>query len=506
MTSLLDRHAPHIVGRLECLDRVIVTGTLPGICHVQGMTSYLYGHNIRIFDYTKFVNPLREQLRDLAVHAAAEQGLEIEYVAKNNFRKEERIRKIIDQRGDHPGLVHVFSAMEACTTYKARQGRDTGYPFLKYDNGKCLHYYFYFIDEVFGLCYLRVQTWCPFRLQFYFNGHHWLARQLDRQGIGYELLDNAFVRIDDFAKAQEMADAFVVAQLHRLLDRYAARCCPIFKVFGVRYHWSIMEAEYASDVVFAKPKYLQPLYEHISRTAIHTVKPDRVATFLGKKLDPKFEGELGNHFHTRIEGTCIKHHIDRRAIIKMYDKHGRVLRIETTVNDITFFKHHRKVEHRDGTSSIKQAKLKKTIYSLPTLVQLIRAANNRYLAFVSEIEDPTTGIRQIKKLTEPVRHHGRSFKGLNPFRQEDHEVLQAIVRGEHNISGMTNKTLRRLLANKTSQQISRVLKRLRLHGLIKRVGRSYKYYLTTWGRRTILALLKLQVMVLLPTLAQQVIG
>ena len=62
---------------------------------------------------------------------------------------------------------------------KAGVNKRTHETFLKPTTGKCLHYYFYFIDEELGLCYLRVPTWCPFRLQFYFNGHSWLARQLD---------------------------------------------------------------------------------------------------------------------------------------------------------------------------------------------------------------------------------------------------------------------------------------------------------------------------------------
>ena len=72
--------------------------------------------------------------------------------------------------------------------------------------GRCLHHYVYFIDKELGLCYLRIPTWAPFRLQFYFNGHNWLARQLEKKGIGYQQVDNAFVHLDDFKKAQKLAD------------------------------------------------------------------------------------------------------------------------------------------------------------------------------------------------------------------------------------------------------------------------------------------------------------
>jgi len=502
MSTLIDRYEDRISGCLDCLDRVVITGTLPGVCHADGMTQFLFGKKIRIFDYTQFAAPLREAIRSNAEQIADEHGIEIEFVAKQHIRKEDLVRKVLAERGEHPGLVHILSAMESCTAFKPWHDKNTHKTFLKATTGKCLHYYFYFIDEQFGLCHLRVPTWCPFRLQFYFNGHHWLARQLDRKRIGYELQDNAFVQIDDWDKAQRLADAFSVKQLHRTLDGYVKRYCPAQKAFGVRYHWSIMQAEYASDIVFHKADDLKPLYETITHTAIHAVKPDHVATFLGRKLHGNFTGELGNHYHTRIEGTRIKHHMAGKASIKMYDKLGRVLRIETTVNDVTFFKHYRKVEHRDGTSSMKQAPLKKHIYSLPTLVALCYAANDRYLAFVSQLENPSTGLKQVKRIAEPKRHNDRSFRGFNVLSDDDHRLFLTIARGEFAINGITNRAIRRIMTHKTGSQISRLLKRLRLHGLMKKVGRTYKYYLTKLGRATVLSALKLRELVVIPSLAE----
>jgi hypothetical protein len=501
MNTLTERYARQIAGGLQCLDRVIITGTLPTICHAGGMTSFLFKQGIRIFDYTQFVEPLRDRIRKNAEQLAAEAGIEIDFIRRKNFRKEDRIQAILRKRGHHPGLVHIFSAMELCNAYKPWHDKKTHRTFLKPTGGKCLHYYFYFIDQRFGLCYMRVPTWCPFRLQFYFNGHSALARALDQYGIAYTLRDNAFVDIDGWDMAQKLADAFDVEQLQRTLDRYAAQFCPVNKDFDQRYHWSIMQAEYATDIVFKRMADLQPLYEHITRTAIHAVKPDHVATFLGRKLHPNYLGELGNHYHTRIEGTRIKHHMAGKASIKMYDKFGRILRIETTANDVSFFKHYRKVEHRDGTSSLKQAPMKKTIYSLPALMDLSRAANRRYVEFVSSIDDPNAGLKGVQKIAAPAETNGRSVRGFNLFHREDHRLFVAISRGEFTISGLTNRALRRVLSDKSGSQISRLLKRLRLHGLLKRVGRTYKYYLTKLGRRAIIAALKLRELVVIPAFA-----
>jgi hypothetical protein len=185
MSSLLERYADKIDGVLGCYDRVVIQGTLPGLCYAQGMTSHLFGANIRVFDYTKFAEPLRDLIVANAKRVAEAEGIEIEFIRRSRgFRKEDRIQEILAQRGHHQGLVHIFSAMEMCTTYKPWHDKKTGKTFLRADSGKCLHYYFYFIDPVLGLCYLRVPTWCPFRLQFYFNGHNPLAGALKKRGMG----------------------------------------------------------------------------------------------------------------------------------------------------------------------------------------------------------------------------------------------------------------------------------------------------------------------------------
>ena len=261
-----------------------------------------------------------------------------------------------------------------------------------------------------------------------------------------------------------------------------------------------MQAEYATDIVFCKQADLQPLYEELVRTAVHAVKADTIATFLGRTLSTQYEGEMGNRFNIRIEGTRIKHTMGP-ASLKLYDKFGLILRIETTVNDLTFFKHYRQVEHRDGSKETKWASMQKTIYSLPALRELLEAANRRYLEFLSTIEDPRNGRDKLDKLSQPVRQHGRSYPGFNLFDWGDEKLLRAIVRGEFNIRGLQNKTLRRLLGDKSSGQVSRLLKRLRLHGLIKKAGRSYKYYVTQFGKQVIITALKLRELVVIPQLA-----
>jgi hypothetical protein len=501
VTLLTDRYAEQIAGVVSCYDRLIIMGTLPGVCYAEGMAKHLRTRGIRLFDYARFVEPLHEEIRQNAERLAQEHGLEIEYIrSAHTFRKEERIRALLAKRGSHPGLVHIFSALEPCTAFTPWRDKASGQTRLRYKDGKGLHYYFYFIDEEFGLCYLRVPTWAPFRLQFYCNGHNWLAGQLHQAGIAVEPLDNTFRHIGDYVQAQALADAFPVERLHCTLDTLATRYCPVLAHFGVTYHWSLMQVEYATDLIFHRQNDLRPLYDTLVRTAIHAVKPDQVATFLGRKLTGHYTDELGNDFHTRVEGACLKHHMGPVAL-KLYDKQALVLRIETTVTDVSFFRHHRRVEHRDGTSETKLAPLRRTIYSLAPLRELLLAANRRYLAFLSDLSDPSAGVTRIERVAEPVRQDDRSYRGFNLFGAEDVALFTALARGEWQISGFRNSSLRRVLPQYSGPQLSRLLKRLHVHGLIKKIGHTYKYYLTPAGQRVVLTALKLRECVVIPALA-----
>jgi hypothetical protein len=498
MEPFTERHASKIAGVLSCYDRVVITGTCPAIGHAKSATTFLYTHHVRIFDYAQWAQPFRQELRANAERLAHDNGLEIEFIRKKNFRKEERIKRLLETRGTQPGLVHIFSAMEPCDSYKPWHDKASGKTYLTWDPAKCLHYYFYFIDPELGLCYLRVPTWAPFRLQFYYNGHNELAKKLDKHGIAYTLADNAFLTVADWDKAQRLADAVRPDRLHKRLDRFARTYCPVIRHFG-SFHWSLMQLEYATDIVFRRQADLRPIYEELVRTAIHAVKPEHVAPFLGRKLTAAFEGELGNDFHTRIEGTCIKHQM-RQASIKMYDKHGLILRIETTANDVSFFKHYRKVEHRDGPASMTVAPVKKSIYSLIDLLTLMADSNRRYLEFLSAIDDPTAPLHDLDKLSRPVHEGDRTYRGFNLFHGDDLDLFRALLQGHFNISGFTNRQLRAVLPTKTGRQLSALLKRLYKHGLIKKIRRTYKYYLTALGKRAAAAALKLREMTIIPLL------
>ena len=165
------------------------------------------------------------------------------------------------------------------------------------------------------------------------------------------------------------------------------------------------------------------------------MKAEQVATFLGRHITPLLAQEIGSQFSTRIEGTCIKHRFGKCSI-KMYDKLGIVLRIETTTNDVSFFKHHRKVEHRKGPPTRDLAPVKKSIYSLIDLREILLGCNRRYLAHLSALDDFSAGVRALDRVTKPREVDGKTVKGINFFEPGDSALLHALQNPRVNIAGI----------------------------------------------------------------------
>ncbi len=279
---LTERRAPKLHGAWSCCDRIIVTGRLPGACYAGATTGFPYPRGMRIFVYPKFAQPLRERIRERAQEVCAANGVSIEHVNKSHLRKQELVARVLAVRGDAPGLVHVLWAMQSCPSYKPWLDKSNGHIFLRGDTGKCLHCYFYFIDEAFGLCFLRVPTWAPFGLHSSIATP--TARWRARSGV-----------------------------------RASSSC-----------RRTTPSCASSTELMFRSEQSLVPLDDAISRQAVLAADAPCVAGFLGQKITPALAAEIGSRLSTRIQGRCIKHRMGA-AGVKVCDTFSRVLRIETTV-------------------------------------------------------------------------------------------------------------------------------------------------------------------------------
>lgn len=509
-TDLTQRYAKEIKGVLHCFDRLVLFGTYKAIGWPGAMGQHLFERGVRLLEYPKdYANTLRLEMAQRVKAVAKEEGLPVLQVNAGQ-RKESLVERILACRGRREGLVCVLGAMERCRCYKVGKNSATGFLELQWSQGKCEHYYVYFIDAEFGLGYLRIPTWAPFRLQAYLNGHDWLERRMKVRGIRFTKADNCFTHIQDFAAAQALTRNFKPERLHRFLDRLAARLVAVHGRFGHSLHWSVYQAEWATDIVFRNERVLPELYRQIVRTAAIEVACPDIYRFLGKRPAARGKAEVSSRLQTLVQGTRLKHTLGATSL-KLYDKAGSVLRIECATSDITSFSHYRQVEPRrspdrkvpaGSSAESKYAPMRKTLYSLPALAEAMQACNQRYLAFISQWPDRTAERHELRTLTKSVRDtKDRSYRGVNFFCEPDLCFLQALLRGEHQIAGLRNRSLQPYLPGWTPEKIGRTLRRFRMLKVLKPVAGTRKYYLTRRGMNLLVAGRQLTERIIIPSLA-----
>jgi len=499
--DLVSRYQDRLLGSLHCFDRVIIHGTLIDVAHPGALLVSMHAAGFKPRDLARFARPITLKVRDHIIGLARQHGIEIEMVTRKNFRQEDRVASILKTRGTHAGLVHIFAVKESGTVFDTRHARADGYAQVIARRGACLHYYLYWMDPLLGLIHVRVPTWLPLRLQVYFNGHSWLVNQLQAAGISYQLADNALSQCGDWKRAQELADALDPRDLHDKLKQLTQLCCPVSSQFPNGYHWCLTQVEYAQDLVFKDQATVDELFEELARQALLAIKADDVARFLGKRLPMGHDTQLNSHLGRRHAGLRLKHSFGP-ASVKLYNKPGGVLRLEMTTYDVSFFKHYRQVVHQDGTKEQCLAAMKKSIYSLRDLAQLMQAGLKRYSQWLASLRDHTPGQQDVRRLGQPAHdQQGRSYRGFNPFLEEDEKVLQTLLRGEHALAGLTARRLRSLLEGWSRGRISRLLKRFRLHGLLRKIGHTYTYHLTALARRVVTAVLDIKNNIIVPQLA-----
>ena len=496
MKRFLKKHAPKIRGVISCFDRLLFKGYLP-IGWAGAMEHFMHQQGLLVKDFKRFVQQASDCVKEHAkgiAHKARRPYIHL----TGPIRKEQKAREIATRDGITKGLICVFAAVEACQSFKMVYGE--GRPRLINARRKCLCLYFYFIDRELGFMHLRLQSWFPFTVQVCLNGHDWLARKLHDRGIPFQQRDNAFLNIGDFAKAQSFAHRFARKNWPRILSAFARRANPLMNdlLKGKTYYWITEQAEFATDVLFKNPASLTPLYEKLARHATVCFGAEDVLTFLGRKLHGNFQGEVLTHYKKRWPGLRVKHTIQHNGI-KMYDKHGCVLRVETVINRPYPFKV-RRWGKRGGRLVLGWFPMAKRVSNLPRYAEVSFAANQRYLDALAVIEDPSAARESLRRLTQPLRHNGRSYRGFNPASEDDLRLFAALLRGEHILSGLRNRDLRcHLFAPSTqpsdlrrhSAAVSRVLKRLHLRNLIAKIPRSRRWRLSPLGHTVLSSALTL---------------
>jgi hypothetical protein len=480
-------HQDKIMGTISCFDRILFKGYLP-IGYPQSMEGFLNRHGVLFKDFKRFASLCSDGIKDHAMDLARKTNRPFIYL-NSPIRKEQEAREIAQRDGIMQGLVCVFSIVEACQSFRLKYG--DGKPRLAASTPRCLCLYFYYVDREFGLMHVRIQTWFPFTVQIYLNGHEWLARKMTQHRIGHVQVENAFVRIDDCRRAQRFADRFVKKNFPRILEAFARKVNPLLNdlLQGMHHYWVIDQAEYATDILFKDRAALKDLYPQLLRHATVCFSAEDVLTFLGRKLNGNFQGEVMNSFKKRWPGARVKHRM-KGNWIKMYDKHGCVLRIETVINHPYEFCVRREGK-RQGVWGMGWYPMAKRVTNLYRYAEVCLSANRAYLDALAVVDDPAQAYRFLNDICEPVTRNGRRRRGLNPLRKDDVALFAAALRGEHFIHGFRNRDLAAHLnirhsrdpreRKRQSARITRLIQLLHAHHLIAKIPRTRRYRLTLRG-------------------------
>jgi len=376
---------------------------------------------------------------------------------------------------------------------------------------KCLFVYQYWQDPQLGWMNARIQTWFPFSIQICLNGREWLARQMTQAGMGFQKQDNCFVWVSDWRRAQQLLDEQLRSDWPDVLRRIARRLNPIheqlFARLPLEYYWSSYQTEWATDVTFHRGADLRRLFPLWLRHAMLTFQSSDVLKFLGKRLTGQGEvpentkAEVTTSYKRRQPGARIKHWYGSNSL-KTYDKAyadvGSTLRAEMTMQDPELFKVYRRPEGKPEDPQ-RWYRLRQGVADLHRRAEICQKINERYLDALAVVDTDTSLEELIAGIQRPVIRQRRRSRALRPFSDPDVALLEVIGSGDFLIQGLRNRDLQQLLYSTpprgTQQQrrrsaaMSRKLRLLRAHGLIRKIGGTHRYQITDLGRKILPAIM-----------------
>lgn len=501
--KLIELYQDKIIGAIRGLDRIRFRGTLRLLANQNGMRKFMSFTSVLLKDFSTWAEGLTTMIRQSCRAKADELGIETRYLERPSIDKEKLAREIAESKGVGEGSICMLSAVEPCIAPMVKGNKRQKKLQLVMAHRKCIFVYHYFNDPVFGFGHVRIQSWLPFNIFICLNGRHWLEKQLQRQGIGYSKDGNCFPWIEDSDAAQNLLNKQLETNWPDMLMKLALKSCPalaeVIRPLNPEYYWSADNTEWATDIMFQSVESLDEVYRSLLHHAMHVSDSRSVMRYFGRRqLRGVYPDEIISDYRRRYEGIRVKHWKNYNSV-KMYNKSGSILRIETTINSTRDFKVYRHPDD-DQKRPPSWQKMRKGVADLHRRCQISDQCNERYADMLASAQVA----EKLKEIVAPacnkIRKKGKSYRGLNPWQEQDYQLLSFLAKGENNLNGFRNKDLRRWLypesedADKQQRRrcagrTTRRIKLLRVHGLVKKVAKENRYVLTSKGRKFTCALM-----------------
>lgn len=494
MANINELLSGHVTLDVECIDRLYLNGYIPELQMGGQLASFLVAHRGNPIPSPALLGKMTTAFKTDVESFVAAQGLQIVPFERSQ-RKDDIAAEHRARTAGGEGVYLVGVAQERAMAFKATKHTGPRPGFVGFEfcrQSVCVnHYYFYLIDDDFGPAFIKIGTYAPFPIKVYLNGHEWAKRQLTKEGIGFEALDNGFFSCEDPQRLQQICDSLGPQQIEAFFEKWLSRLpLPLSAADrGAGFEWrlSIWQMEVSRTQVFARPARGRQFFEEVIRENIDLGRPERIQLVFDRKIIKSTPGS----FRTRViqQGVHPSLHVEYKSChLKQYFKENRALRTETTINDTKDFG------------------IGRSLGNLPELQQIARTINRRLLDVQRVSQDCTLEPETIEQVTQPtITQEGQRVPGLRLGHPRTMALLMALILFIHLPQGFSNRSLRVHVADLLgpdarygTSQMTYDLRRLLRKGLIHRRPNSHSYTLTPHGRKVALFLTKLEARVFRP--------
>jgi hypothetical protein len=488
-----------VKGVLTGFDRIVFKGSILPLAHEKGAMSFLRWRGVLNKDYKGWIQRQSERLIEaIDRYSRAQCGSGVTHLNSWREDKERLARQRQQALGIESGLLGAWSCLESGRSFRAQYCAHTGYPQLHRYTPACKHVYLYVDHAQYGWMNIRIQTWFPYPIQICLNGREWLRRRLERKGIAFRRDGNKFLSLSDYEEAQRLLAAQRDRRWPSLLNAFLPLAFPTrCETLGphLQYYWTLWQSEWATDVIMDKATDLDSTMATLLRHALMTDTSTRVLRYMGQAVTQagRPHGASNHTVQSRVldfyEGVRLRHWVDQNSV-KVYNEHN-VLRIETTINNPGAFSVHRRAQGQKPSAKKARRPLRKGVADIPLRAQVAQEINGRFMNSLADFSDSTPVRELLAPLTRSKTKRGRAVRALDPTGK-DRELLEALGDPAYALNGLTNAMLRERLrhtpwgAGRTDAQLSarlsRNLRLLRAHGLLRKVPRRRRYQLTRKGQ------------------------
>jgi hypothetical protein len=489
----------HVTLEVECVDRMYLNVYIPKLQSDVDVCNFFRRHRGKPLASSALMAPISEAFIRALDKFAARHNVPVVHFKKGQ-RKDDIAKEHLARFTGDEGVLFIGKAQEKARVFRTerRWTKDgTPYPFIVSSSAMVNYYYFYCVDLDFGPFFVKFCTYFPYNGKLCVNGHEYAKRQLAREGIEFQPLDNGIASCEYPERLQQICDRFSAQTIWALFDKWMAVLPQALtqedRDAGYRYNLSVLQAEFSLTQVFDHAVAGRLFFERVIRENLDIGRPDHVQLIFGRKIVKRTPGR----FRTRVvtEGVIPSLHVDyKNSRIKQYHKEGRALRTETTVNDTKDFG------------------LKKSLTdsNLASLREIGFRANRQMLNVQRISHDPCLGHEAIVSMQSPVTVNSVRASALPLASEKTQALLQALPIFDLHANGFSNADLRQRLApllgkrpeQLTPGQMTYHLRRLKVRGLIERIPKSHRYRVTDIGLRIALFYINAYDRLLRPGLAQ----